>query len=1040
MKSLVNWFAANPIAANLLMGFLLIGGLSGLSSIDKETFPVIRQDLVRVSVSYPGASPREVVQQICMRIEESLEGLEGIQELRCRANQGSGSAEIEVAPDFPVDRMLNAVKSRVDSILTFPVEAERPIVQEVLTSQSAISVAIYGDIDERSLKELAESLKDELATLPDVPLVTVQGTRNYEVAVEVPEARLRQYGISLASVADAINSHSRTIAGGLIRAPSGDIQIQLRQQAYVESDFARIPVISNPDGSQVLLSDIAEIRDGFVEDESLARFNGKPAVFLNVTITDNPNILATTQRVRDFVASKAAELPDSVQLATWNDASVFFNDRLSTLRNNGIAGLLLVFGLLLLFLRPALALWVAVGIAVSFLGTLLVMPLVGASINMITMFAFILVLGIVVDDAIIIGENIHRTHTRRGIYGVLGSQVGANEMAKPVFFAVATSIVVFVPLFYLPGDFARFMAPIATIPILALSFSLLESLLILPAHLAHLGPEKSHQRFAKLQHLRQRIARSLDIFLVLKYRPLLRRCLHHRALTVSIFFAVFLLVFATYAAGWVRSALLPNVPVEAIRASTTLPAGTPFVELEAVASHLQQAASEAAGELENQYGENVIENLFVSASGSQVQAVAELTSPEVRRSSSAEFVAAWERHIGELPQAEDFSVLGNISFGGQADLELKLDAPEISQLEVAADWVKQRLATYPGIYNIRDSLAQGRPEMVVNTSPLADNLGVAPGTLARQLRQVFFGEEVQRIPRLREDVRVMVRYPREERNDPQVLEQLRIRTGDGREVPFNVVADTDFVEGYAAINRIDRRTTLSVTANYETEGPQTAAEVVQSFFDNDYAEFRSLFPRVQLSLEGAQQENAEFVSSILRFGFLALLVIYGLLAIQFNSWWQPLMILTAIPFAFTGTILAHAFTGQVISLLSFMGVLAAAGVVVNDTLVMIDRTNVLRALGFSRNHALVQAGRDRFRPIFLTSLTTFAGLAPLMLEKSTQAQFLIPMATALAYGVMAATVVTLVMIPCLYSLGEDMKTRLGGALRRRLGWRDQVAH
>lgn len=1027
MKALIDWFAGNHIAANLLMAFIFIGGLSGISSIDKETFPFVTEDMVRVSVAYPGASPREVVQQVCIRIEESLEGLEGIEELRCRANQGSGTAEIELTPDYPLDRMLNAVKSRVDSILTFPVEAERPIVQQVLASQTVVSVAVYGDVDERSLKELAESMKDEMSAIDAIPLVSVRGTRDYEVSIEVPESRLRQYGLSLGSVADAINAHSRTIAGGLIRAPSGDIQIQLRQQAYDELDFSRIPVVSNPDGSQIYLSDIAIIRDGFVEDETLSVFNGKPAVFLNVTVTDNPNILTTTNAVKAYVEQKRTELPDSIQITTWNDSSVYFKDRLSTLQRNGILGLVLVYVLLLLFLRPALATWVAVGIAVSFIGTLLVMPLVGTSINMITLFAFILVLGIVVDDAIIIGENIHRTQSKKGIYGIPGSQLGANEMAKPVFFAVTTSIVVFVPLFYLPGDFARFMAPIATIPILALSFSLVESLLILPSHLAGLKPEKEHRHLAQLQHLRRRIARGLDVFLVRYYRPFLRQCLHHRALTVAIFFAIFWVVFSAYAAGWIKSSLLPNVPVEAIRTNVSLPAGTPFSELEDIAAQLERAAYAAADELGQINDEKLIERFFVSASGSNVEAVAELTSPQIRITPSEDFVSAWETQIGDLPQAENFTVLGNVAFGGQADIEFKLDAPQLSQLEPASDWVKERLANYTGIYNVRDTLAVGRPEMEVSTKPLADNLNVTPGVLARQLRQVFYGEEVQRIPRLREDVRVMVRYPREERNDTQILEDLRIRTPDGREVPFNVVADTEFVEGYATLNRIDRRTSLSVTADYEDQGSQTAEFVVSAFFNDDYPEFQALFPTVELSLEGAQQENAEFVSSILRNGLLAILIIYGLLAIQFNSWWQPLMIISAIPFAFTGTLLAHAVTGQVISLLSLMGVLAAAGVVVNDTLVFIDRANKLREAGFSREHSLIQAGRDRFRPIFLTSLTTFVGLAPLLMEKSTQAQFLIPMATSLAYGVMAATIVTLVMIPCLYSLGDDLRARLSGA-------------
>ncbi len=1025
MNRLTDWFADNPIAANLLMAMLIIGGLTGLGSIDKEMFPGFEQDTVRISVAYPGAGPREVEQQICMRIEESLDGLEGVHELTCTASLNRGVATVEVASGFSTERMLNTVKSRIDSIQTFPVAAERPIVEESRFTQTVISVGVSGNADERSIKEITESLRDELSGLPDVPLTQISGTRPYELAIEVPEDRLREYGLTLDGLADIIASHSLTVAGGLIRTETGDIQVQVREQGYRGEDFAAIPVATTEQGRQLLLGDIANIRDGFVEDEQRVVFNGKPTAFIDIAVTENPNVLATTRSVREFIEERRKTLPDAIELTVWNDSSRYFKDRLATLQRNGLMGLSLVFILLLLFLRPAIACWVAVGIATSFIATLFVLPAFNTSINVITLFAFILVLGIVVDDAIIIGENIHRVQTR-GNWGVEGVKIGTREMSAPVFFAVMTSVIVFIPMLFLPGDFAAFMVPIATIPIIALLFSLLESLLILPAHLSHLKPEKTRSFLPVLQRGRRRIARGLDVFLVTAYRPFIRRCLHHRFLTIASFCSVFLVVLSLFLGGWVRYSPMPYVPIEFIQARVTMPVGTPFSQVEDISSRMELAARTAVDQIEQERGEYVLSNLLVVATGNFVETVVELTSPEARETSSEEFVDKFEQAIGEIPSAENIDITGAINFGGAASIEFRLEGNNLDSLVEASAWVQEQLATYAGTYNITDSLNNGRPEMEVVPSPLAGTLGVSPALLAQQMRQVFFGEEIQRIPRLREDVRVMLRYPEDERSSTALLDSLRIRTPDQREIPFNSLAQTRFVEGYADITRIDGRSTITVSSEYDEDASLPADAVVNDFLDKQMEEFRRLHPGVSLQLEGAQLENREFNSAIVRLGLLALLVIYGILAIQFRSLSQPFIILAAIPFGFAGAIVAHGITGQSISMLSMMGVLAAAGVIVNDTLVLIDRANKLRAQGFARHHAIVQAGRDRFRPIFLTSLTTFVGLTPLMLEKSTQAQFLIPMATSLSAGVMAATVVTLVMVPCLYSISESARVKVKG--------------
>lgn len=1025
MTKLTDWFADNPIAANLLMAMLLIGGLTGLGSIDKEMFPGFEQDIVRVSVAYPGAGPREVEQQICMRIEESLDGLEGISELTCTASLNRGVANVEVASGFSTEQMLNAVKSRVDSIQTFPLAAERPIVEESRFTQTVISIAVSGETNERTVKEIAESLRDEIAALPNIPLASINGTRAYELAIEVPEARLREFGLTLDELASIIGSHSLTVAGGLIRTEAGDIQVQVREQDYTGQDFANIPVVTTAQGRQVLLGDIAEIRDGFVEDDLLIHFNGKPAAFIEVAVTENPDILATTSSVYDFVEERRKTLPEAVELTIWNDASVYFKDRLATLQRNGLMGLGLVFILLLLFLRPALACWVAVGIATSFVATLFVLPAFDTSINVITLFAFILVLGIVVDDAIIIGENIHRVQSR-GIWGVEAVKQGTREMAAPVFFAVMTSVIVFVPMLFLPGDFAAFMGPIATVPILALLFSLLESLLILPSHLSHLKPEKQRTFLPALQRARQKIARGLDVFLVTAYRPFIRRCLHHRFLTIAFFCAGFLVIVSMLIGGWVRYRPMPYVPIEYIQSRVTMPVGTPFSQIEEIADHMDQAARQTVEQIRQETGEQVLKNLLVVGSGNFIETVVELTSPETRDTSSDDFVALFEQQVGEIPSAESMDITGAIDFGGSASIEFRLEGTDLDRLVEASEWVQQQLSQYAGTYNITHSLNAGRPEMEVIPTALAGSLGVSPALLAQQMRQVFYGEEIQRIPRLREDVRVMLRYPEEERSSTALLDNLRIRTNDQREIPFNTLAETRFVEGYADITRIDGRSSITVSSEYDNDSQLPADAVVSDFLDKHLSDFRRLHPGVQIRLEGAQLENREFNSAILRLGLLSIVVIYGLLAIQFRSLSQPFIILAAIPFGFAGAIVAHGVTGQAISMLSMMGVLAAAGVIVNDTLVLIDRANRLRQQGFARHHAIIQAGRDRFRPIFLTSLTTFVGLTPLMLEKSTQAQFLIPMATSLSSGVLAATIVTLVMVPCLYSISEGARQRIKG--------------
>lgn len=1018
MKGLVTWFAENNIAANILMLLIVVGGLTSLKQISKEVNPTIRLDQIKITVSYRGAGPKEVEQQVCLRIEEALEGTKGMDRLECVASLGIATANVEATPNFPIDRLLNSVKSSVDAINTFPADVERPIIEEVITLGNLANIALYGDIPEKQLKEYGESIRDELLTLPYVPLVSIQGARAYEISIEITEEALRRYNLTFDDIANAINAHSITIPGGMVRTANGDIQIQARNQAYDKLDFSFIPVKTAIDGTTVYLYEIAEIVDGFVEDDVITIFNGQPAVIININVADNPNVLKSAEVLKSYIEERNKTLPKNLEMTLWQDSSKYFIQRLNTIVSNGLIGLVLVFTLLVIFLRPKVAIWVTAGIAISFLGTLFAFPAAGISLNILSLFAFILVLGIVVDDAIIIGENIHRVQ-EKGMPGLKGAKFGVAQMAKPVFFAVTTSIVVFIPLASIPGPFGRFMSAVAVIPMIALTFSLLESLLILPAHLSHMKPEKPIAFLAPLDRIRKSAAFGLKYFLVVKYRPFLRKCLNKRSFTIGCFCASFILCVGLITGGIIRVSLAPTIAFDTIRTTVVLPVGVASEEIKKTLEKVRDASDKTLASMEEKYGQNIAQNISITASGNRVGLSLEVVPPSVVDVDTVEVARIWQENLGPMPEAESVSASASLGFNSKP-VELEISGRDLERLKIASSWVTERLANYPGIYGVEQSLRTGRPEMEITPTDEAYNLGLSLRQISSQARQAFFGQEAQRIPRGREDVRVMVRYPKEDRESLITLQNLRIRSNNGTEVPFETVAETDFVPGYASITRIDGRAIISVLADFNKQTGGTAAEVVNSFIENERQEFTALFPDLKIAIEGEQLDNQEFIDSVTQLGLLALVTIFGLLAIQFKSWWQPILIMSAIPFGFVGAVILHVIKGDSISMLSIFGILASAGVVVNSSLVLIDRINTLQAQGLHLRYSILQAGCDRFRPIMLTTITTFVGLTPIMLETSVQAQFLIPMAMSLAFGVAAASVVTLIMVPCAYSLTHQV--------------------
>ena len=1035
MRGSIRWFVHNPIAANLLMVFLIISGALALPALDKQFFPDFELNKVAVNMPYRGAGPREVEEQICVRIEEAVHDLNGVKEIRSTARQNMGTVVIEAETGYDMQRLTAEVKTRVDAINTFPADAERPVITELAHSHHMAVVTLAGDIGERQLKELGEQLRDDLASQPSVSVVELTSPRPYEVSVEVSEYTLRRYGLNFSDVVSAIRGSSLNLPAGAIKTSGGDIQLQTRGQAYDRFDFERIPLLSSRDGTQVMLGDVATVLDGFEDVDVRTRFNDKPSHNLHVYVSSHPNTLATSEAVQNWVVQARKRLPPGVELEVWRDSSVPFKSRINTLVKNGIGGLILVFLVLMLFLRPKLAMWVCTGIGVAFMGTFFMLQYTVVSLNMMSLFSFLLILGIVVDDAIIVGESIY-SKQMAGEAGAKGAVNGAHGVVKPVMYAVISTMIFFAPMLFLPGDMAHAAFAIPVVVILALAFSLLECLWILPPHLAHMRPPQPsrYKWLRQLEAVRQLFVTGMSTFAGRVYRPVLERCLRVNLLVSALFLVALLVSLSLYSGGWLRSSFFPDITSDHVEAEITLQEGGPYADTLRILHQVEAAALQVKLE----YNANPLHSAFGPAIGhidsrgreNEVNVVVEVRSGTV---DSREMTERWRELIGDLGEVENFRLDYTITEGGKP-IRLVLASPSLADLRAISVELRQVLQAYPGIYNVNDTLQTPREEIVLGLKPAAENLSVSLADLARQVREAFYGAEAQRIPRTKEDVRVMVRYPARERLSVDNLTDMRVRTPAGDEVPFDTVADVSYQPGYLTIDRLDRKRTLEVSAEVVT-GLADPRAVVNDIVRNHYPLLKERYAGLSMTLDGELQEESVFLGAMAKYMGLAMLVIYALMAIAFRSYWQPLLILTAVPFGIMGAIFGHMILSWEISMLSLLGVIACAGVVVNDNLVLIDRINQLRAAGHGLVEALLQAGEDRFRPIILTSLTTFVGLLPIMSETSMQAQFLIPMVISLAFGVLFATGVTLLLVPSLYLFGEQVSSHL---LHRRLSVPDAI--
>ena len=1034
---MIDWFARNHVAANLLLFSIIIGGIYSLySRLKLDMFPEIEPDIITVFVPLRGATPEDIELGVAIRIEEAVQDLEGIEQITSRSVEGSTTVSIEVDSNYEPRDLLNDIKNRVDSINTFPADTEKPVVSLVQRTYTVISVVVAGDYSEGEIRSLAEQVRDDLLRIDGVTQVQLDAVRKYEIGVEASQDRLREFNLTLADIAHAVQRSSLDVSAGNVRTEGGDVLIRSKGQAYRRAQFEDIVVKTNPDGSIIRVADIARVNDGFEEVLLKTGYNGEFAALIRVYRTADQDVIEIAQKVKDYMAVKQAALPVGINLDYWDDNSAYLKARLGTLLNNGIQGGILVIILLAMFLRPAVALWVFIGIPASFLGALMLMPFSGVSINMISLFGFIIVLGIVVDDAIVTGENIY-TRLRAGEDPLAASVLGTKQVAVPVTFGILTTIAAFSPLAFVEGAMGDFMGAIPAVVIPCLVFSLIESKLVLPAHMKTVRVRNDPATLTGFSGFQRRFADGFERFIIDYYRPLLRFSLNHRYSVIAAFLGVLALTLALVLSGWARFIFFPRIESDIATVTLSMPVGTPF---QVTDTHMQRITN-AAYELQRKYtdgeeGESVIRNILSTTGSALVaragpgqnqslgdhfgQVIIEAVPSDERLSdiSVLDLMNEWRRDIGTIPGAESLTYRAELINAGDP-VHIQLNAQSLETLEAAGEQIKRRLATYPTVFDIADSLSDGKEELQIELTRQGHVLGLTRAAVANQVSQAFRGFEAQRIQRGRDDIRVIVRLPKEERSTTATLDEYLIMAPDGRRVPLSHVATLTPGKGPSTILRIDRERTMNITADVDKD--RTNMTVLQADLDEYLQALLINYPGVRYSFEGEAKEQRQSFAS-LQWGLVAILfVIYVLLALPLKSYVQPLIVMSVIPFGIIGAVWGHWLLGRDLTFPSMLGVMALVGVVVNDSLVLVDFINQERAKGKSMLDAVLNSGVVRFRPVMLTSLTTFFGLLPLLFEKSVQAQFLIPMGISLGFGILFATTITLLMIPINVIIVEDIR-------------------
>ncbi|WP_409423322.1 efflux RND transporter permease subunit [Pseudoalteromonas sp. RW-H-Ap-1] len=1022
-KGLIAWFARNPVAANLIMIFILIGGLLTALTIRKQAFPQFESNWVSIEAVYPGAAPQEVEEGITIKIEENLEGTEGIKRLITYSNRGYSQAWVEIEEKYDLQEALDEIKAQVDSINTFPAGMERPVIQREKFQQEVMILALYGDMSYYQLKELGNDIKDELQNLPHVNLVDFYSGLDYEIGIEISPDKLREYGLTFRDVSSAVQNFSTNMSAGQIRSDTGYISMRVEKQAYRGGEFEKLPLITLPDGAQINLGDVATINDGFEEGLLYSKYNGKNSLSFEVDASKDQDITDVAKVLKKYLADKADQLPAGVKLSPIVDLTYYLEGRLDMMIDNMVWGGILVMIVLALFLPLRLAFWVMMGLPVSFLGAFLFMPIgfLDITINMVSLFAFIIVLGIVVDDAIVVGESASAEIEKHG-HSLDNVIRGVKRVAMPATFGVLTTIAAFLPQAMASGPGAAFSKAIGVVIILCLIFSLIESKLILPAHIAAMNPRKPNPK-NPLHKLRNVVDSGLKHFVEHYYTPFIGRCIHYRYTVIIGFLCILIVSAGLFAGGMVKFVPNPKIPHDFPRITLEMNLASSEQATLETARKIENVLLSVDKELEQQYGQSMIRDLSVSLRGrTNASIMAILVEPHLRPIDTFELSALWREQMPPLPGVKTLNIQDNIFSGGRddGDVSFRLQGKNADELKVVAGKLKAKLQSMEGVGDVNDSLQSATDEVQLDLKPLAYSMGLTLSDVASQVSFSYYGLEAQRILREGEEIKVMIRYPQSERNSISNIQDTRIITPAGAEVSLSEIAIVKLVDGVSSIRRENSNRTVNVWAAVNTDQVEPFA-IAQEIRDVYLPALLKNYPGVKSNVAGRIQEEMESANEQLRDFAISLMIIFALLAIPLRSYSQPLIIMSVIPFGVVGAMFGHMALGMTMSGLSMFGIIAVAGIVVNDSLVMVDFVNKARAEGVAIKEAVMQAGARRFRAILLTSITTFIGVMPIILETSLQAKIVIPMAVSLAFGVLFATIITLILIPCQYVALEDIK-------------------
>lgn len=1079
MKGIVAWWGKNPVAGNLVMLVSAVFGLISFFMMDREFQPGIRDQGVQIDASWIAASPEDMERQVIVRIEEAISSIDGVKRIRSQANEGFGWVYLAADPSKDINVLLDEVKTQVDSISGLPRDLEPLRVRQEVYRDWSVLTALQGNVSERTLFDLSEQIRAEMAALPGASLTIIADRRAREIAIEVSEEALQRFGLTFDDVARAVRATSIDLSSGVVKTPSGNYQLRARNLGEAGIDFEGIVIRQTADGSTLRIGDVARVIDGFADFNLESRQNGEPAVMITVQSADRFNLSKTSAAVRDYMQTlnDSGRLPDGVKLSMVYDSAQDYEGLLSILMQNALQGFALIFILLLLTLHPLVAFWATIGVITAFAGSFIILPYVDVSLNFMTVFGFLLVLGIMVDDAIIVGEAIYE-RVERGHTGADSAIFATQLVLKPLMASVFVTMIAFLPWMFLTGEVQQFTRAISIVVMSTLIFSLIESLIILPAHLAHVRPVTIGKGlWGNLMGFQQRCAHSVIWFAEHVYQPLLKRAVRWRYVTLAIFVAVFAVVIGVFSSGRIKQAFMPEIENDFMRVMVTMPAGTPFERTKEVANQLDAARVALEGDTTDltykdpKTGEvlsrGAVRNWYMITQDRQITAYVGLTPPEAREVSTKEIAQKLQARIGEIPDAEKVDVATDFN-NDRAALDIALSSPNPAELRVAVEELKAELRTYAAVFDVSDSEDSPTEELRITLRPGAEQLGLTLADVTNQARQAYFGEEVQRLPANGQDIRVYVRYPQAERRTLDSLRDFRLRTPDGREVPFFTVAEAQFAPGVTTIDRRDRKRSIVVSV----EAPKESAKEIQDALAADFwPGFESRHPTVSRRNIGEQQGQQEFMAEFSRLLLVALMGMYVLLAVIFRAYSTPMLIMTVIPFAFVGAVIGHLLGGTTFALFSWLGLVAAAGVVVNDNVVLIDRANTIMVrqalhrlsalrgraepevmdgeeeklssdeldrrlqhhergpvMSFTKEEAqarIIEASVSRFRQIFLTSVTEFVGTAPMMFERSVNAQFLKPMIIALAFGVLLCMPVTLLLTPALYMIAKDIKSFFG---------------